>query len=195
MLWQSTVGQSEGSFHLDVSSNPIASTYQLCVSNGLASPSGVWPDEMGKRPSSPGLSRAVKVGLNIRGATAELSSESDPSNPPQPPPPTTTTTEDAGSDAKAAAASASAAARAAAADEKSSVKLLEGETVELLEALQTLQDHMSYMRTREADHRDLVERTNERVWLWTLGEGALLIGVSGWQVWRLRSFFETKRKF
>ena len=64
---------------------------------------------------------------------------------------------------------------------------------ELFEAYDTLADHQSYMRTREKDHRDLVEMINSRVVNWRIVEAGVLVLVCFWQIWFLRRFFETKR--
>ena len=61
-------------------------------------------------------------------------------------------------------------------------------------SLKTMQDHQSYMRRRESDHRAVSEITNERVWKWTVAEAVVLVALSVYQIMYLRSFFETKKR-
>mmetsp|Transcript_2598 Transcript_2598/g.3990 ORF Transcript_2598/g.3990 Transcript_2598/m.3990 type:complete len:244 (+) Transcript_2598:40-771(+) len=66
-------------------------------------------------------------------------------------------------------------------------------TAKLIEGLETMEDHQSYLRSREASHRDLVERTFRRVVRWTVLEAIVLVCVSGGQVMYLKKFFEQRR--
>ena len=56
-----------------------------------------------------------------------------------------------------------------------------------------LQDHQSYMKGREASHRNVVEQTFGLVMKWTMLEAFVLISVATLQVMYLKKFFETKR--
>ena len=75
------------------------------------------------------------------------------------------------------------------------LKSLHASSLSLLESLRTLEDHQSYMRRREADHRDLTELTNSRIQFWTFAELMILVAVSATQVILLKRIFERKRRF
>lgn len=79
-------------------------------------------------------------------------------------------------------------------EERRILKETEKEARAFLESLKTMQDHQSYMRRRESDHRAVSEITNERVWKWTIAEGVVLAALSIYQIMYLRSFFETKKR-
>lgn len=70
---------------------------------------------------------------------------------------------------------------------------LSASIAELLEGLQTLADHQSYMREREELHRDITESTNYRVLIWTVIEALTLALISMWQLFNVRKFFEVRR--
>ena len=84
---------------------------------------------------------------------------------------------------------------------------------ELSVQMVNLQDEQRYMRARERAHRDstcspccavlctfadfgccvaATESTNSRVLWFTFMEATVLVGMSLWQVWTLRKFFETR---
>ena len=63
----------------------------------------------------------------------------------------------------------------------------------LREKIALLEDHQSYMKRREASHRDVVEQTFGLVMKWTLLEAFVLGLVATLQVMYLKKFFETKR--
>jgi len=65
--------------------------------------------------------------------------------------------------------------------------------MEILQGLQDLSDHQSYMREREELHRDISESTNYRVLVWTLVEAIVLGIMTIWQIMYIRKFFEVKR--
>ena len=63
----------------------------------------------------------------------------------------------------------------------------------LRESIELLQDHQSYMKRREASHRNVVEQTFGLVLKWTILEAFVLGLVATLQVLYLKKFFETKR--
>eukprot|EP00930_Biecheleria_cincta_P006860 TRINITY_DN107942_c0_g1_i1.p1 TRINITY_DN107942_c0_g1~~TRINITY_DN107942_c0_g1_i1.p1 ORF type:complete len:226 (-),score=45.28 TRINITY_DN107942_c0_g1_i1:10-639(-) len=68
------------------------------------------------------------------------------------------------------------------------------ELVQKLEAkAQDILDQQQYAITREAVHRETAESTNARVMWWTLAEVAVLISLSAFQAYYLRSYFEVKQ--
>eukprot|EP00276_Gloeochaete_wittrockiana_P003781 CAMPEP_0184643844 /NCGR_PEP_ID=MMETSP0308-20130426/665_1 /TAXON_ID=38269 /ORGANISM="Gloeochaete witrockiana, Strain SAG 46.84" /LENGTH=160 /DNA_ID=CAMNT_0027072053 /DNA_START=176 /DNA_END=658 /DNA_ORIENTATION=- len=70
---------------------------------------------------------------------------------------------------------------------------LESAILKLSEGLDHIENEQKYMRLRERAHRHTSDSTNSRVLLWSLFEAALLIGMTVWQVYYLRKFFEVKR--
>ena len=63
----------------------------------------------------------------------------------------------------------------------------------LIRELGRLKDHYTYMRAREAMHRETVEGTFSRLMNWTLLEGATVVSVAFGQIMYLRRFFEQRR--
>eukprot|EP00339_Tiarina_fusa_P014977 CAMPEP_0117030002 /NCGR_PEP_ID=MMETSP0472-20121206/21671_1 /TAXON_ID=693140 ORGANISM="Tiarina fusus, Strain LIS" /NCGR_SAMPLE_ID=MMETSP0472 /ASSEMBLY_ACC=CAM_ASM_000603 /LENGTH=223 /DNA_ID=CAMNT_0004737913 /DNA_START=20 /DNA_END=691 /DNA_ORIENTATION=- len=70
---------------------------------------------------------------------------------------------------------------------------LQSSIMQLADGLHSLQGEEKYMRIRERVHRDTAESTNTRIMVSTIIENALLIGVSLFQVYFLKRFFEVKR--
>jgi len=70
---------------------------------------------------------------------------------------------------------------------------LETSIVHLSDGLVEIQAQQKYMRLRERAHRHTTESTNARVLWWSFLEAAVLIAMSLWQIYYLRSFFEVKR--
>lgn len=64
---------------------------------------------------------------------------------------------------------------------------------ELQEEWETLADHYSFLRTREAVHSELSDSIMGRVMRWTLFEAATLMLIALGQVLYLRKFMETRR--
>ena len=71
---------------------------------------------------------------------------------------------------------------------------------ELLTSTQTLhrelirlQDHYSFMRAKEATHRETVEQTFSRLMAWVLLQGFVVIVVAGGQIMYFRRFLERRR--
>ena len=64
----------------------------------------------------------------------------------------------------------------------------------LLENLRTLNDHQSYMKTRFDDHRHIAEKTNTKIYKWTIFEGVCLVTVACAQIFALMKFFEKRRR-
>jgi len=64
---------------------------------------------------------------------------------------------------------------------------------DLQEAWETLLDHYSFLKTREAVHSELTDSIVGRVMRWTLFEAATLTLIATGQVLYLRKFMETRR--
>ena len=58
---------------------------------------------------------------------------------------------------------------------------------------QNMLDHYDFLRTREANHRELIEAIFTRLWKWTLIEAVLVVFMAFLQVVYLRKFFEQRR--
>mmetsp|Transcript_28490 Transcript_28490/g.56993 ORF Transcript_28490/g.56993 Transcript_28490/m.56993 type:complete len:273 (+) Transcript_28490:134-952(+) len=165
VLHQSIPGTSEGTFAVDVHADVPSHDYyySLCVANGYrrGEGRGRWPNEFGDEPTGPdGVERRMGVSLRVAGRAPD---DAGPAADPR---------ERARAEDREALESAVVSAR------------------HLLSSLSTMQDHQAYMRRREADHRDLCEGTNERVWRWTLAETAVVVALSVAQIGYLRGFFE-----
>eukprot|EP00566_Odontella_aurita_P023995 CAMPEP_0113539432 /NCGR_PEP_ID=MMETSP0015_2-20120614/7912_1 /TAXON_ID=2838 /ORGANISM="Odontella" /LENGTH=204 /DNA_ID=CAMNT_0000439105 /DNA_START=259 /DNA_END=873 /DNA_ORIENTATION=+ /assembly_acc=CAM_ASM_000160 len=65
-------------------------------------------------------------------------------------------------------------------------------TEQLVERIQAMGDHQSFLREREAIHRDVAESTFGYLMKWTLAEACCLVVVALGQIYYLRKFFETK---
>ena len=70
---------------------------------------------------------------------------------------------------------------------------MEREIRDLAIGLQGVKDEQEYIKVREKTHRNTAESTNDRVKWWSVIQAVVVIGVVGWQVWFIQSFFETKR--
>lgn len=71
---------------------------------------------------------------------------------------------------------------------------LQSELADLSEGLQLLKDHQSYMNQREDVHKETLDSINVKVLCWTILEAIILISMALWQIFYIRSFFETKRR-
>ena len=58
---------------------------------------------------------------------------------------------------------------------------------------QNLLDHYDFLRTRESNHRELIEAIFTRLWKWTLIEAIMVAFMAFLQVVYLRKFFEQRR--
>lgn len=58
---------------------------------------------------------------------------------------------------------------------------------------QNMLDHYDFLRTRESNHRELIEAIFTRLWKWTLIEAVLVVAMAFLQVVYLRKFFEQRR--
>eukprot|EP01086_Lenisia_limosa_P015863 TRINITY_DN5356_c0_g1_i1.p1 TRINITY_DN5356_c0_g1~~TRINITY_DN5356_c0_g1_i1.p1 ORF type:complete len:205 (+),score=51.43 TRINITY_DN5356_c0_g1_i1:95-709(+) len=56
--------------------------------------------------------------------------------------------------------------------------------------MQRVYDEHRYLRSRERTHRDTVESTNSRVMWWAMFEMIVIGVITGWQVYKVTSFFE-----
>lgn len=77
-------------------------------------------------------------------------------------------------------------------DEMRALQLAEWAS-EFQEEWDTLADHYSFLKTREALHTELSESIMGRVMRWTLFEAATLMLIATGQILYLRKFMETRR--
>eukprot|EP01103_Thecamoeba_quadrilineata_P020370 TRINITY_DN86_c0_g2_i1.p1 TRINITY_DN86_c0_g2~~TRINITY_DN86_c0_g2_i1.p1 ORF type:complete len:191 (-),score=24.39 TRINITY_DN86_c0_g2_i1:31-603(-) len=70
---------------------------------------------------------------------------------------------------------------------------LEKGVLQLSEAIHNIKTENKYMRLRERAHRDTTESTNARVLWLTFAETLMLISVSLYQLYYLKSFFEVRK--
>ena len=73
---------------------------------------------------------------------------------------------------------------------KDEITPLENEILQLSDALDSVVDLQKFMWARERSARDTSENTNSRVLWFSMMELVVLVGISGWQIYTLRSFFE-----
>ncbi|KAH8975841.1 hypothetical protein BDL97_01G180400 [Sphagnum fallax] len=64
---------------------------------------------------------------------------------------------------------------------------------QLEEAVGSIHKEMLYLRDREAEMRNLNELTNSRVGWFGIMSLLVCLGVAGWQLWHLKTFFERKK--
>ncbi|EIN10802.1 supernatant protein factor C-terminal domain-containing protein [Punctularia strigosozonata HHB-11173 SS5] len=72
---------------------------------------------------------------------------------------------------------------------------IEREIRDLANGLKSVKDEQEYIVVRERRHRNTAESTNARVKWWSVFQAVVLFSVAAWQVYYLKSFFETKRAF
>ena len=174
-VYQSRFGRSEDTFSVV---SAAGEQFMLCIKNGfglhkgrLARSDGEMDDddETGGRD---GLDRTVGWALRVRSvdAHAQWMREKDGK-----------TAGDADNSNKEKSES-----------EKKAEALLElgGD---LIDALENMADHQSYLREREAAHRALAEETFSAVLFWTVVEALVLASVAGGQILYLRRFIEKRR--
>lgn len=65
--------------------------------------------------------------------------------------------------------------------------------LQLRDRMWDLENHLDYMRNREAIHREVTEQTFTHVVRWSIMEFVVLLGIAIAQVLALRRFFERKR--
>nr|ODN97757.1 COPII-coated vesicle protein [Cryptococcus depauperatus CBS 7855] len=70
---------------------------------------------------------------------------------------------------------------------------VEQEVRDLSAGLQLVKDEQAYLVVRERIHRDTCESTNSRVKWWAIVQSLILLGVCGWNIHYLKSWFEVKR--
>lgn len=73
------------------------------------------------------------------------------------------------------------------------LKPIESEIKQLAIALEAVKEEQQYLVIREKLHRNTAESTNDRVKWWSLVQAAMVLGVTTWQVFYLKRFFEVKR--
>lgn len=77
--------------------------------------------------------------------------------------------------------------------EAGSLKETKMNVMALLDVLKSIQDHQTYMRKNEKDHRDVTELTNERVYKWTIAEILIVVVVGVVQVRYLGNFMQKSK--
>lgn len=173
-VYQSRFGRSEDTFSVV---STAGERFMLCIKNGfglhkgrLARSDGKMDDddETGGRD---GLDRSVGWALRVRSvdAHAQWMREKDGKTP-----------GDADNNKEKSES------------EKKAEALLElgGD---LIDALENMADHQSYLREREAAHRALAEETFSAILFWTVAEALVLASVAGGQIVYLRRFIEKRR--
>ncbi|KNZ58086.1 hypothetical protein VP01_19g4 [Puccinia sorghi] len=70
---------------------------------------------------------------------------------------------------------------------------IELEIKHLASALEAVKEEQQYIVVREKLHRNTAESTNDRVKWWSLVQTTMVLGVTAWQVFYLKRFFEVKR--
>jgi len=64
---------------------------------------------------------------------------------------------------------------------------------QLSDAITAIASDQKYLKMREEAHRNTNESTNSRVLWWSIFEMVVLVGMSIWQIYYLKRFFEDKR--
>lgn len=77
--------------------------------------------------------------------------------------------------------------------EKEHVKDLAGKVKDLNARLGDIRREQQYQREREAEFRNLSEKTNSRAVWWSILQVVTLVGTCVWQLRHLRMFFESKK--
>uniref|UniRef100_A0A7S0CL17 GOLD domain-containing protein n=1 Tax=Proboscia inermis TaxID=420281 RepID=A0A7S0CL17_9STRA len=67
-------------------------------------------------------------------------------------------------------------------------------TANLMNRMDTLVDHQSYMKVRENKHRTILEATFGRLVKWTIFEATMLITIACAQVYYIKHFFEQRSR-
>jgi hypothetical protein len=70
---------------------------------------------------------------------------------------------------------------------------MELELRKLEDAVESIHSDMLHLREREAEMRNLNELTNSRVAWFGIMSLFVCLGVAGWQLWHLKTFFERKK--
>ncbi|WVQ82445.1 hypothetical protein IAT38_004573 [Cryptococcus sp. DSM 104549] len=70
---------------------------------------------------------------------------------------------------------------------------VEQEVRDLSAGLQLVKDEQAYLVVRERVHRNTCESTNSRVKWWAIAQTIILLGLCGWNIHYLKSWFEVKR--
>ncbi|KAJ1549796.1 p24 complex component [Nowakowskiella sp. JEL0078] len=78
-------------------------------------------------------------------------------------------------------------------DQTALEKEIETELNHLADVINDYRDEASYIIERDIRHRRTAESTKSRVLWWSLIQTTIVIGVSVFQVWYMRRFFEVKR--
>ncbi|PIN11396.1 emp24/gp25L/p24 family of membrane trafficking protein [Handroanthus impetiginosus] len=76
---------------------------------------------------------------------------------------------------------------------KEKIEGLELELKKLEGAVEAIHENLNYLITREADMREVSETTNARVVLYSIMSLSVCIGVSIFQLWFLRRYFQKKK--
>lgn len=67
-------------------------------------------------------------------------------------------------------------------------------TAKLMERMDSLADHQSYMKVRENKHRNVLESTFGRLVKWTVFEATMLMTIACCQVYYIKHFFEKRSR-
>ncbi|KAI8852025.1 supernatant protein factor C-terminal domain-containing protein, partial [Chytridium lagenaria] len=76
-------------------------------------------------------------------------------------------------------------------DEK--ISPLNEEINKLSNAIHTVVDEVNYLNQREMVHRGTAKSTNSRVFWWSIFQTFVLVGVCGFQIYYIKSFFEVRK--
>eukprot|EP00268_Persea_americana_P050862 TRINITY_DN5574_c0_g1_i1.p1 TRINITY_DN5574_c0_g1~~TRINITY_DN5574_c0_g1_i1.p1 ORF type:complete len:214 (-),score=37.55 TRINITY_DN5574_c0_g1_i1:369-1010(-) len=76
---------------------------------------------------------------------------------------------------------------------KEKIEGVELELRKLEGAIEAIHENLMYLKSREAEMREVSEATNSRVAWFSIMSLGVCIGVSAWQVWHLKHYFQKKK--
>ncbi|GAB2271480.1 hypothetical protein Dimus_006319 [Dionaea muscipula] len=76
---------------------------------------------------------------------------------------------------------------------KEKIEGVELELRKLEEIVESVHENLIYIKNREAEMREVSEKTNTRVAYFSIMSIGICIGVSGFQVWHLKRYFQKKK--
>lgn len=76
---------------------------------------------------------------------------------------------------------------------KEKIEGVELELRKLEGAIEAIHENLLYLKSREAEMREVSEATNARVAWFSIMSLGVCIGVSAWQVWHLKHYFQKKK--
>eukprot|EP00753_Platysulcus_tardus_P015108 PLAT4792.1.p2 GENE.PLAT4792.1~~PLAT4792.1.p2 ORF type:complete len:197 (-),score=90.57 PLAT4792.1:110-700(-) len=74
------------------------------------------------------------------------------------------------------------------------VDMLEEQLEGLMDQVELLHERQMYLKERERVHHDTTVRINSRVFWFAMVEAAVVVGIGVWQLYKLRSLFEVRRR-